>query len=70
MPQMNTNDLFSILKNEIQLEILETVSTNTLPVPLRYCKRAFYPYKLDKNKHYYTYERDKTQFGEIYNLKI
>ena len=49
MPQLNTSELFNILKNDIQFEILETVSSNTLPVPSRYCKKAYYPYKLDKN---------------------
>lgn len=43
MPQINAEELFSILKNDIQFEILEKVSTNTLPVPIRYCSKAIYP---------------------------
>ena len=66
MPQINVEELFSILKNDIQFEILEKVSTNTLPVPIRYCSGAVYPTGNGNKPYYYSeYENDKKRFGEV-----
>ena len=53
MPCLSIDEFFEACQTPNILNILDTVSTNTLPVPLRYCSRAYYPYDKNNNKFYY-----------------
>lgn len=53
MPCLSTDEYFEALETPKVLNILDTIRTNTLPIPLKYCPNAYYPYENTSNKKYY-----------------
>lgn len=67
MPQLDNDEIFEVFKINTKtpiFEILDIVSTNTDPVPLRYCKKAYYPYYINSNSTFY-HGKDIERFGKI-----